>query len=194
MKRSLLAGMVLLALLTTACNNSTYSHLRDEEDKLIKNYISRNNLVILTEEPAKDHIWAEKEYYKMAITNYGEFYFHLLERGDSVRIDSVSPTKNDTIDLEIVTGDMIVARYKQFDLSENPDTLSYWTTLDQAYPFEFHFGNLNECESAAWHSAVRLMKYPNSQCQIIVPSKAGFANEQQYVTPYVYILKIKVRQ
>ena len=194
MKRRFVVGAILLGILFTACNNSTYSYLRDEENKLINNYISRNNLVILEEEPSIDHVWAENEYYHGDITYYGDYYFHLIERGDSVRIDSIGPDKKDTIDLEIVTGDVIVARYKQFDLSENPDTLSYWTTLDQAYPFEFHYGNTSECESMAWHAAIGLMKYPNSQCQIIVPSKTGFANEQQYVTPYVYILKIKVKQ
>lgn len=74
------------------------------------------------------------------------------------------------------------------------DTLSYWTTLDQAYPVEFHYMNTSECEIIAWHEAIRLMKYPNSQCEIIVPSKLGDSNAQDSVTPYVYILKIKVKQ
>ena len=38
------------------------------------------------------------------------------------------------------------------------------------------------------------MKYPDSQCEIIVPSKMGFSEEQSTVTPYVYIMKIKVKQ
>jgi hypothetical protein len=38
------------------------------------------------------------------------------------------------------------------------------------------------------------MKYTDSQCEIIVPSKLGFVDDQTTVTPYVYILKIKVRQ
>ena len=194
MKRIYIVCMAVVAMVSTACNNNTYSNLRAQEDKLIANYISRNNLVILQEEPSVNHVWTEKEYYRMTITNYGDFYFHLIERGDSIRFDSINPSVVDTVDLEIVTGDIIVARYKKFGLTENPDTLSYWTTLDQAYPYEFHFGDLSDCESAAWHSAVKLMKYPNSQCQIIVPSKAGFTAEQQSVTPYVYLLKIKVKQ
>jgi hypothetical protein len=98
------------------------------------------------------------------------------------------------VDLQIITNDLIVTRYKQFALTENADTLSYWTTLDQANPVEFHYGNTTECECVAWHLAVKLMKYPESQCEIIVPSKLGFSNEQSTVTPYVYILKIKVKQ
>ena len=38
------------------------------------------------------------------------------------------------------------------------------------------------------------MKYPDAQCEMIVPSKLGSSNDQTTVTPYVYILKIKVKQ
>ena len=194
MKKISFVFAVLVVLLTTACNNNTYSNLRVREDKLIDNYISRNHIVVLEEEPALNHVWAENEYYKKSVANYGYFYFHLIERGDSIWVDSISPTEIDTIDLEIVSNDLIVTRYKQFDLTEYPDTLNYWTTLDLAYPKEFHYGNTSECEAMSWHAAVQLMKYPNSQCQMIVPSKMGFDSEQQSVTPYVYILKIKVKQ
>ena len=179
-----------LLFLITGCNNNTYSRLRDQEDKLIANYISRNNLVIVTEEPAIDHVWGEKEYYKVA--GVDNFYFHLT-RGDSIQVDTVSPTQIDTLDMSIVTNDVIIVRYKQFALTENADTLSYWTTLEQAYPYEFHYGNTADCECMAWHYAVKLMKYPNSACEIIVPSKLGFSNEQSSVTPYVYIMKINVK-
>lgn len=180
------------ALIVTGCSSNTYSRLRNQEDKLIENYISRNGLVIVEEEPSIDHVWGKKEYYK--VQGYDNLYFHLIERGDSVRIDSVAPDVNDTVDLEILTNDLIVMRYKKFGLTENADTLSYWTTLDQAYPYEFHFGNTSDCECVGWHVAVKLMKYPNSQCEVIVPSKLGFSDEQTTVTPYVYIMKIKVKQ
>ena len=184
--------LISIAFLTTACTSNTYSRLRDQEDKLIANYISRNNLVILKEEPETDHVWAEKEYYK--VVGYDNLYFHLISRGDSIRIDSISPTREDTVDLQIISNDLIIARYKRFELTENADTLSYWTTLDQPYPTEFHYLNTSECDIVAWHLAISLMRYPDSQCEIIVPSKLGDSNAQQYVTPYVYILKIKVKQ
>ena len=187
----MLVGIVLIA---AGCSGNTYSYLRDQEDKLIANYISRNGFVVLKEEPDVNHVWTEKEYYKMNVPNYGDFYFHLISRGDSVRIDSVSPTRIDTVDTEILFNDLIVVRYKRFGLEENADTLSNWSTLDQGYPVEFHYGNMSQCESAAWQSAISLMKYPESQCQIIVPSKLGFSAEQQTVTPYAYIMKIKVKQ
>ena len=191
MRRVIVYGMLGLLFLITGCSSNTYSRLRDQEDKLIANYISRNNLTIVTEEPSIDHVWGEKEYYKVA--GVDNFYFHLITRGDSVQLDSVSPTRTDTTDLTIVTNDVIIVRYKQFMLTENADTLSYWTTLEQAYPYEFHYGNTTECEAVGWHMAVRLMKYPESQCELIVPSKQGFSVDQNSVTPYGYIMKIKVK-
>ncbi len=192
MKRSILFGLIGLVIIASGCSSNTYSRLRDQEDRLIANYISRNNLQILKEEPSIDHVWGEKEYYK--VTGVDNFYFHLISRGDSVRYDTISSTRIDTVDLEIIANDLIVARYKKFGLTENADTLSYWSTLDQSYPYEFHYTNLSECEATAWHLAIRLMKYPESVCEIIVPSKLGFNAEQSSVTPYVYILKIKVKQ
>lgn len=192
MKHNIMLLLAGLALIATGCNPNTYSDLRKQEDKLIANYISRNGLVIVEEEPAADHVWGEKEYYK--VKGEDNFYFHLIERGDSIRIDSVSPDRSDTVDLKIISNDLIVVRYKQFALTENADTLSFWTTLDQAYPYEFHYWNTSECECWAWHLAVGLMKYPNSQCEIIVPSKLGFSDANTSVIPYVYILKILVKQ
>lgn len=180
-----------IALWLTGCSGNTYSRLRNQEDKLIANYISRNNLNILRTEPANDYVWGEKDYYK--VVGYDNLYFHLISRGDSVRIDSTSGVR-DTLDLTIDVGANIVTRYKKFQLLENADTMSYWTTQDQAYPLEFRYGDLSSCDAEGWHVAVRLMKYPDSMCEILVPSKQGFSAEQTSVTPYMYILKIKVKQ
>lgn len=180
MKKAVSFLLPVLILLCAGCNNNTYSNLRKQEDKLIANYINRNHLVILNEEPAKDHVWGEKEFYK--VKGYDNFYFHLTQRGDSSKVK------------KIVANDLIIVRYKRFKLTENPDTVSYWTTLDQAYPTEFHYLNTSDCECVAWHLAVQLMEYPDSQCELIVPSKLGFSDEQNTVTPYGYIMKIKVKQ
>ena len=181
----------MLVVVLSSCNQ-TYSNQRRAEDRLIGNYISRNELNIFYEEPAADYVWAEKDYLK--VPGYDNFYFHLIERGDSVRYDTLSSGRVDTVDLKIVANDLIVVRYKQFELTEYADTMSYWTTLDQAYPYEFHYLNTSDCEAVGWHLAVKYMKYPNSQCQIIQPSKLGFDVDQNSVTPYGYIMKIKVKQ
>ncbi len=174
-------------MVCAGCSSNTYSRLRAEEDKIIANYLSRNRITVLKELPG-DGEWREKDYYK--VSGYDNFYFHLISRGDSVRVDEDGVTQ----DLSVIANDLIVVRYKQFELTENADTLSYWTTLDEAYPYEFHYGNTGDCEAVAWHEAVRLMKYPDSQCEIIVPSKQGFNADQMSVTPYGYIMKIKVKR
>lgn len=173
MKRILLI-LAGLALLVTGCTNNTYSDLRKKENKLIENFISRNNLNILEVAPSEDYAWGPKDFYK--VEGYDDFYFHLRERGDT----SV------TVQLK----DIIVTRYKKFALTENADTLSYWTTMDQAYPYEFRYGDLSSCEAEGWHVAVKLMKYARAECEVIVPSKMGFTEDEDSVTPYGYIIKI----
>ena len=183
MKRTIFWMLIGIALMATGCKSNTYSKLRAKEDKLIKNYIKRNNLNILTEEPDSTYVWGEKDYYK--VEGYDDLYFHLRARGDN----SYTVKRND----------VIVARYKKFELTENPDTLSYWTTLDQANPYEFYYGITSGtasgttaiCESIGWHEAVRLMKHPRAECEIIVPSKQGFSEDETSVTPYEYIIQIK---
>lgn len=178
MRKNIFWLLILAAFVLAGCNSNTYSNLRKKEDKLIANYISRNHLQIINEEPSVDHVWGEKEYYR--VSGYDNLYYHQIAQGDT--------------SYEAVLNDLIVMRYKRFGLTENPDTISYWTTLDNAYPQEFHYGNLTECEAEAWHVAIRLMKYSDSQCEIIVPSKLGFVDDQTSVTPYVYVLKIKIKQ
>ena len=191
MKKSILLWLIGVVIIAAGCNGNTYPRLRDKEDRLIANYLSRNNYTILTEEPDDNHVWGEKEFYK--VKGVDNLYFRLISRGDSVLVDTLSDGKKDTLDLSIVANDVIIARYKRWELTENADTLSYWTTLEQAYPYEFHYLNTTECEAVAWHLAVGLMEYPNSVCEIIVPSKLGFSAEQSTVTPYAYILKINVK-
>lgn len=179
MKKIVFMMLIGVSLLAAGCASNAYSNQRRQEDKLIANYLSRNKLIILKDLPPENYEWGEKEYYQ--IPGVDDLYFHLINRGD-------------TSGYSVVTNDLIIARYKKFALTENADTLSYWTTLDQAYPMEFHLDNINECEAAGWHRAIRLMKYSDAIAEIIVPSKQGFIDDQTSVTPYVYILKIKIKQ
>lgn len=183
MKRTIFFLLIAIVLIGTGCNSNTYSKLRAKEDKLIKNYIERNNLNILTSLPDTNYVWGEKDYYK--VEGYDDLYFHLRQRGET--------------SYSVKVGDVVVARYKKFELTENPDTLNYWTTLDQASPYEFYYGITSGsasgltsiCESIGWHEAVRLMKHPRAECEVIIPSKQGFSADETSVTPYVYIIQIK---
>ena len=164
-------------MVLSACQSNTYSSLRKKEVKLIENFISRNQLNIIETAPEEDYVWGEKDYYK--VEGYDDMYFHLRQHGDT--------------SLSVVANDIIVTRYKKFQLNEGADTLSYWNTLDQPYPYEFQYGNTSSCECVGWHIAVQLMKYSGAECEIIVPSKQGFDADQMSVTPYVYIMHIKIK-
>jgi len=188
MKKIIYSLVIIGCLALSACSGNSYNSQRKAEDKLIENYLSRNNIHVLTEEPADDYQWAENDYY--LIPDYDNLYFHLRKRGDSIFIDGDDTTHIDAIE----AGETVVMRYKKFALTENADTLSYWSTLDQAYPTEFQYGNTSQCEAIGWHMAVKYMKYSNAECQIICPSKLGFSTDDNSVTPYCYIMKMKIKR
>lgn len=172
----------LLSVLTiSSCrSNSSYSKLLKEEKKLIDNYVSRNNLEIVDYEPTAEQFAANPKLY-YAYPGTDRFYFRLEKAGetdgDSIRVSQ-----------------KVYVRYKQYDLTEYPDTASNWSILDSPNAIEFNFwsdmysGRGTSC--TAWNYAIRLMKYNNSECTIIVPSKLGFESEQSTVTPYGYMMRI----
>jgi len=185
MKKILLALTIAASCILVSCNKNSYSSQRKAEDKLIENFLLRNDINVLTEEPS---VWGEKDY--LLIPGYDDLYFHLSKAGDSIRIEGTDTIHLDPIDAQ----ETVVVRYKKFALTENADTLSYWSTLDQAYPMEFQYLNTTSCEATGWHVAVKYMKYSDAQCQIICPSKLGFDADQMSVTPYCYIMKIKIKR
>ena len=155
---------------------------------MIENYISRHQINVLTEWPGDDYVWAEKDYF--LVPELDDLYFHLRYRGDSLLIEG-----EDTMVIEpVAEQETIVMRYKKFALTDNPDTLSNWSTLDQAYPTEFKYLNTSTCEASGWHIAVKYMKYHNAECQIICPSRWGFDADQNSVTPYCYIMKMLIKR
>ena len=160
--------MILLLMLLSACENSSnYSQLLKAEEELIRDWLTRNEIVLLAEFPA-DTVFAANEMYYFE----DEIYFQLLEKGvgDTLRI-----------------GDNIVLRYRQSTLDEYPMVEDYWTTQDRPYPDEIVYGSLtNSCEG--WQKAFELMKKSEAHARIIVPSKQG-RNDSE-VIPYVYEMKI----
>lgn len=176
----------------TGCTQNSYSEQRKQEDKLISNFIERNHINVIklgkNDKLPDDYKWGESDY--LLVPGYDNMYFHLRQRGDSMIVEG-----DDTIQLDAISAqETVVVRYKKFPLTENPDTLSYWSTLDQASPLEFKYLNTNSCEATGWHLAVQYMKYTNAECQIICPSKLGFTEDQNSVTPYCYIMKIKIKR
>ncbi len=172
----------LLLLLTTACNDkkNVYSEMLKAERELIESYILREGIQVVEEEP---EVWGEKVYWK--IPDYDNFYFHLVQMGDT--LDSAE-------DAAVEANDQILLRFKRYTLNEYPDTLFNWTTLDNPNPVKIQYMVNSEASCTGWQTAIKYMKYTNAQCKIICPSKMGFSEENSSVTPYGYDLKIIIKR
>ena len=172
----IIAGcMVVLMMAVTACNQNTYSALRAKEDKLIADFIQRQNINIIYEVP-EDSAWGEKDYLK--VPGYDDLYYHQVSAGDT--------------SYTVKTGNKVLVRYIRYTLNEIADTSRYMTTAEQAYPTEFAYLTDYTNAPVGWHVAVGLMKHSGAACKIICPSKQGFDIEQNAVIPYGYDMQIQI--
>lgn len=172
----ILLGLICLSLVITSCSDSTtYAEQLKAESELIADYIKRNNITVVTEEPK---VWGDNVY---LLTESG-LYFHLINVGDTA------------VPAEVLdTNDLVVPRFYQYTLDVKADTVSNWNTVDYAYPTTFNY--LDDSQAcAAWHEAVSYMKYNNSRAKFIVKSKLGFDDANESVTPYIYDMKIKFQK
>lgn len=163
-----------------SCDNAqVYGNQLQDEKELIKSYIKRNNINIIKAEPVDSlgEVWGENDY--LEIDDY--LYFHLVSAGDT---DSEPLAYRDYISL----------RYRRYTLDIEADTVSAWNTNDSARPVEFQAGVSSDATCEGWMLAIAYMKYNNSECKLICPSKLGFTDDSNNVIPYVYDLKIKVRK
>lgn len=184
-------GLLVLGALCamTSCTGNTYSSQLKAEKKLIQAYLEREKINVIHEIPEDDKKWGEKDYYQ--VSGYDNLYFHLVKRGDPIHITA----SGDTIATdEVIATETVVMRYRKYTLDTNADTASYWTVLDSAYPVEFTYLTDYTTAPKAWHAAVGLMKYSESECKIICPSKLGFSEDGNTVTPYGYDLKMKIKR
>ena len=175
MKKYIIPCLLLLLIGAVSCNQNSYSAKRAAEDKLIADFISRQQIRIIYEEP-ENGVWGEKDYLK--VPGYDDLYFHLTHSGDSA--------------YAVKSGDKILLRYIQYTLEEFADTSSYMTTAEQAYPTEFTYLTDYTTACEGWHAAVKYMKYSGAACKIICPSKQGLDTEKSTVTPYGYDMQIKI--
>ncbi|MBO4621342.1 MAG: DUF4827 family protein [Paludibacteraceae bacterium] len=170
----LMGTMVLIGCV--ACTSKTaYSSQLKQEKKLIEQYIKRNNITIIHEEPAYDK-WKANEY--LEVDDY--CYFNLTQMGD-------------TMTDEIEIGDDVLLRYKRYTLTDPADTLSYWSSNDSSHPIEFQYGVTGNTSCSGWHLAVKVMKYTGAEGKLICPSKLGFDEDASDVIPYGYDMKIKIK-
>ena len=172
----MLAVAVVLAGLAACTSATAYSTQLKNEKKLIADYIKRNHITIIYEEPAYDK-WQPNEYLEV-----GDYcYFNLTKMGD---------TMTDSIE----TGDVIEMRYRKYTLDVNSDTISYWSTNEVSHPIEFQYNVSSTSSCSGWHYALKYMRYSGAEGKLICPSKLGFTEDGNSVTPYGYDLKFKVRR
>lgn len=176
----IMMGIVLM--LTYSCKSNIYSEQLKAERALIENYIARQGIVVVDTLPADDK-WGEKVYYR--VPDYDNFYFHMVELGD---------TLSSAEEAEIESGEIVLLRYKRYTLNEYPDTIYNWTTMDSSEPIKLQYMVNSKTSCTGWQVALKYMRYSDSQCKIICPSKMGFSDENSSVTPYGYDLKIKIKR
>ena len=178
MKKKILF-LALIAIFFAACKrNNVYSELLKAEHNLIKAYILRQGIIVV-DSIEMPKVWRENMYWK--VPDHDNFYFHLVEQGD-------------TTQHEIKLQETVLLRFKRYTLDEYADTLYNWTTQDNPDPIKFQYMISNENSCIGWQTAVKYMKYPGAQCKIICPSKMGFDEENNTVTPYGYDMKIKIKR
>lgn len=167
--------LLLLLAALTSCNQNSYSAKRNAEDKLIADFIKRQQINIIYEEPEAD-AWGAKDYLK--VPGYDDLYFHLDRAGDTA--------------YTVKQGDKVLVRYIRYTLNEIADTARYMTTTEQAYPTEFSYMIDYTTASVGWHVAVSYLKHSGAAGKIICPSKQGFDAEKSTVTPYGYDMYIQI--
>lgn len=170
----LISIAVLIAVTISSCSDTTYAQELKQEQTLIKDYIKRNNIHVISKLPA-DNAWGENDYY---LSSTG-LYFHLSNPG----------VGTDTLELM----NTVIPLYFQISLTENPDTTSNWSTVDNPYPPSFIYGNSSE-SSSAFQEAASYMKKNESEARLIVPSKINFETFWKPATPTSYILRIKIQK
>ena len=169
--------LCLLLLIVAGCkNNNVYKDLLKQEEKLIEEFIKRNKIQVVEEQP---EVWGENVYWK--VPDYDDFYFHLVAQGD-------------TTQPEVKENDIVLVRLKQYGLEAYTDTISCWTILDSPEPIKLQYLVASENSCTGWQLAIKYMKYTGAECKIICPSKLGFEEANSSVTPYGYDLKIKIKR
>lgn len=175
-KISLSALLLSIVFILVGCNNNTYSDDLKEEQKLIENFIQRQGIQVVTEEPTE---WKENVYWKLP--DYDNYYFHLVNPGD-------------TTSAELEAKDKVLLRYRQYTLEAYADTISNWTTLDNPNPVELQYMVSSSSSCTGWQIALQYMKHSDAECKIICPSKLGFSDQNSSVIPYGYDMKFKIKR
>jgi len=183
--RIIIALFIPTLLIVSCSNDKTYADQLKDEQKLIKSFIARQKIQVVTKMPDKIP-FPENVYYK---TSTG-LYIRLESEGDKYINGILNPNLDSA-----ETNDRISFRYIQYTLNTTPDTISYNNTAESPFPATFYFNDLTDKNACAgWQEAVTLMKYHNAEAKIIVYSKLGFETDENYVIPYGYDISMTIRK
>ncbi|MBP6609859.1 MAG: DUF4827 family protein [Paludibacter sp.] len=179
----ILAFFIPSLFIVSCSNDKTYADQLKEEQSLIKNFIARQKIKVVTKMPNVIP-FPDNVYYKTA----SGLYIRLENQGDKYLDGKLNADSAES-------GDRISFRYIQYTLSSNPDTISHKNTADGAFPTTFYFNDLTDkraCEG--WQEAVSMMKFHNAEAKLIVFSKLGFETDEKYVIPYGYDISMTIKK
>jgi len=152
----------------------TYAEQLKQEQKLIAEYIKRNNIKVVKTMPTD---WTDENLYYLSPSG---LYFRLVDVGD-------------TAGLAVEKKDLITPRYTKYTLGVNSDTVHKENTIHYPHPKSFYYLDIST-EGKALHEAVGYMKFNDSRAKLIVHSKIGDAADENSVTPYGYDFSIKIQK
>lgn len=163
---------IIITLVISSCNDTTYATELKNEKELIQDFIDRQGIKVIKEIPADSTTWKENEYYLTA---------------DGLYINITNPGTGD----KITTYDIVVPRYLQYTLYADADTVKNLTTVDNSRPTTFIYGNDTKA-STAFQEAVYYMKRNGSEAKLIIPSKINSNDFWDPATPMGYDFNIKI--
>ena len=191
MKKTL-SIIFLFAIIFTACKRNDYAALIEQERRDIKQYIKDNGINVYTYSNGVFSNNLKKDTVCNFVTD--EKWYYLL--GEDSIYFCINTVGNTTQPVKLY--DRVQIRYIETTL-DNTRTESYWTTLDLPYPIEVIFGDippagseLTSANCAGWQAAIRMMKYSETEAEIIVPSKLGLYRNYNSITPCHYRFYFKV--
>ncbi len=194
MKKTILSffAFLLCGVAFQACDNTkTYAEMLDDEKKAIKEYISDNNITVIS----------QSEFYKNdSTTNLANNEYVQLASGVYMQIvDKGSSNPADTVK----NNDLVLVRFKEYGIMSN-DSLSNLGLSDVVDAFKytvttssiagiFTQGYMYRTYSstavpAGWLVALTYVR-DKAHVKLIVPSKMGHSTAQQRVYPYAYDIR-----
>lgn len=198
----LFLAMIVLGVLIQACDDSeTYAEQQDKERKAIRQYISDNNIKVIS----------QAEFEKDTITNVDEneyvlfsngVYMQIVDRGTGDSIKNRDEVLVRFMEYDILNGDTTYA--SNYNVSEYVDAFYYTHSgstvsgqfvesyLTDAY-YSIYGVRMETAVPTGWLVPMLYIK-DRARVKLIVPHKVGHKYASQYVLPFFYdIYRYQIR-